>query len=237
MSSFKQIARCLLVIPLLAGCHQTITHLSNDAIREPALYQPLFMDTCSGGAAHPVPSAIKGITVYRTRFEEKFVENGSVLSIASLNNRSNRPTAKYKYLQGYRQDLFLVRVEASCQPEAWIYFSVVYRPDTKRPELVQEGFGKAYIGTSNPGNGTIYFHHALSFGYDKSSGSYHLRQRGSTEFFFITDGLTADQQKVDVNRIVIEEKNKFAGPSPFVFVVSEHFRGELSRLEFKRTGS
>ncbi len=236
MSHFRNIALCLLLLPLLTGCHQAITHLGNDAIRGTELYQPLFRDTCGGNKGKAAPSRINGVTVYRTRFEEKFVETGSVLSIASLNSSSSRPAVKYKYLQGYRQDLYLVRVEASCQPETWIYFSVVYRPDTKLPELVQQGFGKAYIGTANPGNGTIFFHHALSFGYDKSSGSYSLEKRGRTQFFFVTDGLESDPQEVAVNRIVIEEKNKFAGPNPFVFIVGEHFRGELSRLEFKRLG-
>lgn len=237
MSSFRTIALCLLVLPLLAGCHQTITHLSHEQIRGSALYQPLFMDTCNGNMGKAVPAAIGGVSVYRTRFEEKFVETGSVLGIASLNSGSLRPTATYKGLVGYRQELFLVHVEASCHPDAWIYFSVVYRPDATLPELVQEGFGKAYLGTANPGNGTIYFHHALSFGYEKSSGSYRLQQRGATEFFLVTDGLTKDQQAVAVNRVVIEEKNKFAGPNPFVFVVDEHFRWELRRLEFKRAGT
>lgn len=226
----------VLLLLVLCSCHQTVTHLSNEAIRDKALYQPIFEDTCTGGAKHPVPAKITGITVYRTRFDEKFVESGSVLSIASLNNNSNRPTATYKGLIGYRQELFLVRLQASCHPESWVYFSVVYRPDTKRPGLVQEGFGKAYLGTANPGNGTIYFDRALSFGHDKNNG-YYLQKRSATQFLLVTDGLGPDQDEVAINRIVIEEKNKFAGPNPFVFVVGNHFRGELDRLRFKRVGA
>lgn len=227
----------LMIVPLLAGCHQTVTHLGEDAIRGPALYQPVFADTCSKGAKAPVPAQITRISVYRTRFDETFVEAGSVLSIASMNNNSTRPRASYKTLLGYRQDLYLVRVESGCNAPSWVYFSVVFRPDTQRPVLVQEGFGTAYLGTENPGNGTIYFDRALSIGYDKRSDTYGLRKRGGTEFFFVTDGLSADQGEVAINRIVIEEKNKFAGPNPFVFVVSEHFRGELTRLRFKRVGA
>lgn len=225
----------LLIVPacilLLAGCHVARTDLRTEEIRGTALYRQLFDDSCTiSGPFAP------SIAVYRTRFEEKFVEAGSVLSIASMNSGSKRPAATYKYLLGYRQDLYLVRVSTPCHPDAWVYFSVVYRPDTKSPELLQEGFGKAYLGEANPGNGTIYFSRALSFGRDATQG-YYLRKRAATEFFFVTDGLAEGQGSVDVARIVIEEKNKFAGPNPFVFVVSERFGGELERLAFKRVGA
>ena len=236
MLRFKHIALLLLVLPVLTGCHQTLTYLSDDEIRANAFYMPLLKDICAGDT-NKQAARINSITVYRTRFDEKFVETGSVVSIASLNSNSKRPVARYKYLTGYRQDLYLVHVDAACNANAWVYFSVAYGPDRRLPVQVQEGFGKAYLGTANPENGTIYFYRGLSLGYSKSAGRYHISRHDSTQFLFVTDGVSADAGSVDVNRIVIEEKNKFAGPNPFVFNVSERFRGELYRLQFKRVGT
>jgi hypothetical protein len=202
----------------------------------PLLYTAVLRDTCNNVApGNAMPDVISHITVYKTAFREKYVETGSVLSPASLNDASRRDTVAYKGLMGYRQDLYLIRVEGRCHPDAWFYFSVWYRARTDMPEQEQFGFGKAYLGVQNESDNTIHFTHSLLM--KRCDEGHYLAYKDTAQFFFVTEGLERTDRPIMVNRIVVEEHNKFGGPDAFVFKVADHFPGEMRALVFRKTNS
>lgn len=237
MRLFKLLLRCIVLPACLSGCAGTKTDFREQEAYGPALYDAVLRDTCNGIASKgAAPDRIGRITVYKTAFREKFMETGKVVSPASVNDASNRDTVGYKSLIGFRQDLYLVRVEGKCHPDAWFYFSVWYRPRTDRPVQEQAGFGKAYLGIQNESDKTIHFTHGLLM--RRGEQGYHLSFKDTAKFFFVTDDLGSGDAPVRVNRIVIEEHNKFGGPEAFVFRVADHFPGELDALIFRKvTGS
>jgi len=236
MRRFKFKAPCgFLLACMLAGCVATRTDFKEKDALKSLLYTAVLRDTCNNiSAKHAMPDVVNRVTVYKTAFREKFVESGSVLSPASLNDASNRDTVGYKSLIGYRQDLFLVRVQARCNADAWFYFSVWYRARTDMPAQEQFGFGKAYLGIQNESDKTIHFTHSLLMKHCEEG--YYLAYKDTAQFFFVMDELQHGDQPIRVNRIVIEEHNKFGGPDAFVFKVADHFPGDMKALIFRKTG-
>ena len=221
---------------ILSGCVATKTDFTEREAFVPLLYTAVLRDTCHNIAAkNAMPDVVNHITVYKTAFREKFVETGSIVSPASLNDASRRDTVAYKGMIGYRQDLYLIRVEARCHPDAWFYFSVWYRARTDMPAQEQFGFGKAYLGVQDESDKTIHFTHSLLM--KRCEEGHYLAFKDTAQFFFVTDGLERDNSPIMVNRIVVEEHNKFGGPDAFVFKVADHFPGELKALVFRKVGS
>ncbi len=235
-SDTRRTSLLLMLACMMAACSTT----QPPAFREtdpvsPSFYAPVLRDTCGHiSAANATSDAIRKITIYKSTFREKLVETGSIINYASINDGSSREVVDYRPPRsGYRQDMYLVRTEARCHPDAWFYYSVWYRFDRDSMKMRPYGFGKAYAGTGHSAAGTIYFHTALSV--KESAGGYSLRPEGKAQFYFVLDRLPADTLRV--NRIVMEEKNKFGGPRSYVFKVAEHFPDDLHSLSFGKAGS
>ena len=221
---------------MLWGCMATRTDFQEREAILPLLYTAVLRDTCNHiSPKNAMPDVVNHIAVYKTAFREKYVETGSIVTPASLNDASRKDTVSYKALLGYRQDLYLARVEGRCNPDAWFYFSVWYRARTDTPAQEQFGFGKAYLGTQDASDNTIHFTHSLLM--KKCEEGYYLAFKDTAEFFFVTDGLEKGNSPIKVNRIVVEENNKFGGPNSFVFRVADHFPGELRAFVFRKVGS
>ncbi len=215
---------------LLGACGSLKSDFREEETFSPAFYAPALRDSCDGIQLKDAPAdAIKKITVYKTSFREKLVETGSIINYASLNDKSKRDTVDYRPPRtGYHQDMYLVRVQATCHQEAWFYYSVWYRYDGKRKEVVPYGFGRAYMGSGHRIAGTIYFHSTVIV--KEGASGYSLKRSGKGQFYFVLNDMTEDTLRV--NRLVVEEKNKFGGPRSYVFRVADHFPNDMQTLNF-----
>ena len=224
-----------IIVLLISACGQLKSEFSSVNCFHPDFYSGLLTDTCGNKATQgAVSDPIKTITVYKTGFSEKLVETGSIINYASLNDESTRETVQYRPPRtGYRQDMYLVHLQFQCQPDTWCYYSVWYRYDNKQRKVIPYGFGKAYLGQSHNLAGTIYFKTNLIV--KESDNGFHLVPKGKAQFYFVFDDLMSDTLKM--NRMVIEEKNKFGGPRSYVFKVSEHFPGDMKTINFIRQKS
>ena len=225
----------LLILCLAVSCATTRSGFREAETLRPGFYSAVLRDTCGHiDARNAIGDPVKRITVYKTAFREQLVETGSIINYASINDESTREVVDYRPPRtGYRQDMYLVRVQGRCHPDAWFYYSVWYRFDRDSLKMMPYGFGKAYMGTGHSAAGTIYFHTALAVKEEPSGIA--LRAAGKSQFYFVLDGLNADTLRV--NRIVMEEQNKFGGPRSYVFRVAEHFPNDLQQLSFRKHNS
>lgn len=215
---------------LFGACASIKTEFTESHARNPEFYQSLMPDTCNGLTEKTAaPDQIASITLYKTSFREKLVETGNIITRATLNDASRRAPMDYRPpRQGYRQDMYLARVPGDCNNNVWFYFSVWYKYNSRLRRIAPYGFGKAYMGTAHNAAGTIYFHTALAV--KESGDGFRLIRTGKARFYFVLDKLPAE--RLQVNRIVIEEKNKFGGPSSYVFNVEKNLPEDLQRLYF-----
>src|SRR5687767_14359194 len=116
MSAFKPSVLCAFVpVCVLAACAATKTDFKERETLRQSFYTAVLRDTCNHiSVKNAMPDLVNSITVYKTAFREKLTETGSVVSPALLNDESSRDTVGYKWMLGYRQDLYLVRVQAKC---------------------------------------------------------------------------------------------------------------------------
>src|SRR6187402_3661641 len=90
---------------MLCGCMATRTDFQEREAILPLLYTAVLRDTCNHiSPKNAMPDVVNHIAVYKTAFREKYVETGSIVTPASLNDASRKDTVSYKGLLGYRQD-------------------------------------------------------------------------------------------------------------------------------------
>src|ERR1043165_9664350 len=84
---------------MLAGCVATKTNFQEREAALALLYTAVLRDTCNHiSSKNSLPDMVNRISVYKTAFREKYVETGSIVSPASLNDASRQDTVAYKAL-------------------------------------------------------------------------------------------------------------------------------------------
>src|ERR1051325_7850164 len=94
----------LALVVVLAACKTAVnTFEESDALTR-SYYARVMPNTCLHKLIASDSSSISRITVFKTSFNEKRIDAGSLLTVASINKSSTRPTISYKPILGYRQD-------------------------------------------------------------------------------------------------------------------------------------
>lgn len=224
----------LLLLCQLGSCLPAVKEFTVAETCKATTYAPVLQKLSGMKEASDAVPRIRRITVYQTDFKERLVESGSTIDIATLNQSSHYPTVSYLPPRaGYRQSLYLARVEPDTGRDVWFYYSFWYRTNSGQRDTArygreeQYGYGPAYVGYGDEKTSTIHFTHALSV--DGGDEGHYFRLQGKRQFFFVYNkGRT---QKLRINRIVMEENNKYGGPRPYVFRIDEHFP-DLQTLDF-----
>lgn len=215
---------------LLSSCGGLKSEFTRNNTLLPGFYAKALDKACKTEDS----TTITSIEVYKTAFQERFVEDGHVIVQASINDSSTRELVDYKAPRtGYYQDMYLVKVSTKCEEPRWFYYSVWYRYDLKKRKQVAYGFGKAYRGIANEMAGTIYFNTPLIV--KETRQGFALQPKGQEQLYFVIDDMSASTLRV--NRLVVEAKNKFGGPRSYVFKVEEAFPDDMKRIEFAKIAS
>jgi hypothetical protein len=173
------------------------------------------------------PPVFTEAIVYKTTFRQAYAEAENVLVEALLHDSSvTKPVRYLKGPEGYRQDLYLVRLKSKSRNDYFVYFSVWYNDANEDPQI---GFGPAYLGKKYDTLNSIVSMSELSM---KDSGAryYMAPKKKGRQFFFVLDALPENQ--IGIQRIVVTEKNKIGGNKKMVYVVPGSL---LDKLIFTRT--
>lgn len=220
----------IILLVFFSSCIGLKSEFTRNYIYNRALYSRALESSCPSGDTN----LISQIDVYKTAFREKYIEDGSILIHASINDASTREIVDYKPPRtGFAQEMYLVKLTTKCTEPRWYYFSVWYRYDFKKKKQLVYGFGKAYRGVPNEMAGTIFFDKALAI--TEHRNGFSLVPKSGEQFYLVFDNM--DSPILSMNRLVVEAKNKFGGPRSYVFKVDEAFKGDLNRLEFVKQQS
>jgi hypothetical protein len=224
---------------VFAGCIESKYNLDiNATFNDPATN---FFKTLPGikGAFYnkmPVTTRAKKMEIYKASFSEATVEKDNLLEFTELNTHSNQPRVTYREIDGFTQDIYLLKYSFSyrdgaeeIENTAVAFISLHYRPMSTEPFVYCTGPGPAYWGLVN--DGYISFDSVLTI--KKADNNYYLKgEKGKKKNAFNLLFLPADfpQAPVEnvsafnIKKIVRMNANKVGGIKPLVFDIPVIFK-------------
>lgn len=246
MSSCKKIFIAgLLIVAALSSCmeQKIIFDFNKDITRN------FFREIPGLGSAdyvgQPVTQKANKIEVYLSAFREKYIEKGQVLEYTELNDSTTIPFVTYKQVDGYHQDLYLLKYEFTyvqtnkttgksfaVPTQAAIFFSVKYNG---RGNAL--GIMPCYFGIINVEDDLIAFDTELSLKKDRDNYYLKLQKRNKriNGLMFMPADFPLNPKNsgdiINIKKIVRLDPNKVGGYKPLVFEISKIFH-DSNALQF-----
>jgi hypothetical protein len=184
----------------------------------------------------PVTARAKNMEIYKASFSEATIEKDNLLEFTELNTHSNQPRVPYRDIDGFTQDIYLLKYSFSyrdggedIENTAVAFIALHYRPMRTDPFVYCTGPGPAYWGLVN--DGYISFDSVLTI--KQANNSYYLKgEKANRKNAFNLLFLPADFPEVpientssfDIKKIVRMNANKVGGNKPLVFDIPVIFK-------------
>ncbi len=197
-----------------------------------------------------VTKKAKNVEVYISTFSEKFIEKDHLLEFTELNDNTKIPFVTYVGIEGYSQDLYLLKYDFSYEVEnkktnksfevpaiGAVFFSVKHNGAGHTL-----GVMPCYFGIINEEDNLVAFDTELSL--KKSEQQYflklHKKSIRSNGLLFMPANFpakpTSNKDKVNIKKIVRLNANKVGGYKPLVFDIEKIFR-HLNALQFRNAST
>ena len=210
--------------------------------------QKFFKDIPGIGATtflkFPVTKKAKTAQVYIASFSERFVESDDLLEYTELNANSNIPSAGYWFVNGYSQDLYLIKYTfeyatktrtgkvLETPAEGVVFFSL---KRNGRGNVL--GITPCYFGIIDEDENLIAFNTVLTL--KKDNGLYYLKihvpKKNNNGLLFMPTAFPehpgSTDDKFNITKIVKLDPNKVGGYKPLVFDVAKIFN-DANALSF-----
>jgi len=194
---------------------------------------------------NPVIQKANNVEVYISSFSEKYIEKDHLLEYTELNDSTKIPFVSYREVEGYSQDLYLLKYEFIYSGtnkktgksfdfpiQAAVFFSVKHHGSGNTI-----GITPCYFGIINEDDSLIAFETKLKLKKDK--GHFYLkllkRNKKMTGVAFMPVVFPTNPQtpedKFNIEKIVRLDANKVGGHKPLVFDISNIFH-DTNALQF-----
>jgi hypothetical protein len=205
-----------------------------------------------GGSTYlnqPVTEKATTIEVYVSSFSEKFIEKDNLLELTELNDSTTIPFITYKAVNGYSQDLYLLKYEFTYSiknkqgksfdipAEGVIFFSIKHNG---RGNTI--GITPCYFGIINDEDNLIGFDTELTLKKDKKQYYLKVPKKNKSEngLMFIPaafpENPSGPEEKFNIEKIVRSLPNKVGGYKPLVFDITKIFH-DPNALQFHYNGT
>jgi len=192
-----------------------------------------------------VTQKANNVEVYISSFSEKFIEKDHLLEFTELNDSTEIPFVTYKEVDGYSQDLYLLKYEFTyvltnkktgksfeVPTQAAIFFSVKHNGSGNTI-----GITPCYFGIINEEDDLIAFDTQLSLKKDKNH--YYLKllkkNKKMDGLIFMPADFPSNpktpEEKFNIEKIVRLDPNKVGSYKPLVFDISNIFH-DSNALQF-----
>jgi hypothetical protein len=194
---------------------------------------------------HPVTQKANNVDVYISSFSEKYIEKDHLLEYTELNDSTKTPFVSYRVVEGYSQDLYLLKYEfiysatskktgesLDFPTQAAVFFSVKHNGSGNTI-----GITPCYFGIINEDDSLIAFDTNLTLKKDKDHFYLKLLKRNKkmNGVAFMPVVFSANPQtpedKFNIEKIVRLDPNKVGGYKPVVFDISNIFK-DANALQF-----
>jgi hypothetical protein len=194
---------------------------------------------------HPVIQKANNVEVYISSFSEKFIEKDHLLEYTELNDSTKTPFVSYWKVDGYSQDLYLLKYEFiysttnketgksfDFPTQAAVFFSVKHNGSGNTL-----GITPCYFGIINEEDNLIAFDTELSLKKDKDHFYLKLikKSKKMNGLMFIPADFPltpkTPEDKFNIEKIVRVDPNKVGGYKPLVFDMSNIFH-DSNALQF-----
>ena len=245
MLSFKKIQALIFAISMLSSCmEQKILFSFKDNVN-----RDFFKEVPGIGSVtyngHPVTQKANIADVYVSSFSEKFIEKDRLLEFTELNDSTKTPFVTYDEVDGYSQDLYLLKYEFTYSTiskktgkalnfpaKAAVFFSI---KRNGRGNTI--GITPCYFGIINEEDDLIAFNTELVL--KKDNDHYYLKPLKKSKkmnglLFMPADFPLTPQtpeDKFNIEKIVRLDPNKVGGYKPLVFDISNIFH-DPNALQF-----
>lgn len=225
----------------------TDTDNNPDTDKDKKINQNVFKEIPGLGSStylkFPVSKKASKIEVYISSFREKYIEKDHLLEYTELNDDSKTPSAGYRSVDGYSQDLYILKYEFTyavtrrektleVPTEAAVFFSVKHngRGDTI-------GVTPCYFGIINTEDNVIAFDTKLSL--KKEGNNYYLKlhkkKKNLNGLLFMPANFPAhpskSKTKLNIEKVVKLDPGKIGGYKPLVFDIAKIFH-DPTALQF-----
>jgi hypothetical protein len=193
---------------------------------------------------YPVTKRAIKADIYVSSFREKFIENDDLLEYSELNDKSKIPSVNYWDVNGYSQNLYLVRYEFTYSVKSRngnqvdipavgaIFFSVKRNGQNK-----VTGITPCYFGIVDEDEDLINFDTELSLA--KDNGNFYLKvhpkKKNIKGLLFMPAAFplnpTSQSEAFNIEKIVKLDGNKVGGYKPLVFNINKILR-DPNALQF-----
>ena len=249
MLSFNKILFIIIVAISFTGCleHRIIFDFTKDVNQNFFKQMPGIGDTTF--TKFPVTKRATIAEVYVSSFRERFIENDNLLEYTELNDASQIPAADYWSVNGYSQDLFLIKYEFTyitttkkgkqieTPTEGVVFFSLKHNG-----KGYTTGITPCYFGIIDRDENLIDFDTQLTL--KKDNGKYFLQQHPSKKnrngLLFMPANFPLDPKgnndTLNIKKIVKLDPNKVGGYKPLVFYIPKIFN-DANALSFHYVGN
>ncbi len=183
---------------------------------------------------YPVTKKAIRAEVYVSSFREKFIETDDLLEYSELNDKSKIPSVNYWDVNGYSQNLYLIRYEFTYSVKTKngtlvdipavgaIFFSVKRNGQNK-----VTGITPCYFGTVDEDQNLINFDTELTLQKDNSTFylKLHKKKKNTKGLLFMPAAFpsnpTSQHDTFNIEKIVQLDANKVGGYKPLVFNINK----------------
>jgi hypothetical protein len=188
-------------------------------------------------AGMAVKQKATAVQVYAASFKEMNIEKDNLLEVAEFNTGTKRPTANYLQVDGFMQNLYLLKYNFNCKSGsdelpvvAVVFLSFKYRQEVNGTGVYCTGPGPAYWGVVN--DGYISFDSVVNINKAKGSRYYlkmakHKRNQIFNLLFMpanFSDAVPVAGSFLNFTKIVRMGTNRIGGVKPVVFNIPEIFK-------------
>jgi len=244
MLSFKKILFVFVATVFLQACMEQRLSFSfyNDKDADKDVFREIPGLGSSTYLKFPVTKKATRIQVYVSSFREKYIQKDHLLEFSELNDSSTIPNASYFQVDGYSQDLYILKYEFTytvtekgksfdVPADAAVFFAVKHngKGDTI-------GVTPCYFGIINSEDNVIAFDTKLSL--KKDGSSYFLKlqkkKKNMNGILFMPADFPRNPKagsKLTIEKIVKLDPGKVGGYKPLVFDVAKIFH-DPNALQF-----
>ena len=247
MSGFKKIFAALTASLMLGGCmEQKLLFDFNKDVNA-----SFFKEVPGIGSekyfGNTITQKARKLDVYISSFREKSIEKDNLIEFTELNDDSKIRSAPYLQIDGYSQNLYLLKYQFTYQVtqkeksfdvpvEAAVFFSVKYNANG---DVL--GITPCYFGIITREDNLITFDTELAL--QKSNDGFYLKmpkkQKNINSLLFIPANFVEQpvesETKLNIEKIVKLGANKVGGYKPLIFNISEIFH-DPTALQFHYDG-